>query len=182
MGQKLQVTQLCINTAIVYMHRFYVFHSFTQFHRHSMAAAALFLAAKVEEQPRKLEHVIKISHMCLHREQPTIDTKSEQYLELAQDLVFNENVLLQTLGFDVAIDHPHTNVVRCCELVNGKSCLSRPPDAGSLYSERHHVNMGYKEVPHYLVISQIITFRIILRDVDQRGAVADSWGPQMGFD
>ncbi|CAG2053948.1 unnamed protein product [Timema podura] len=111
-------TQLCINTAIVYMHRFYVFHSFTQFHRHSMAAAALFLAAKVEEQPRKLEHVIKISHMCLHREQPTIDTKSEQYLELAQDLVFNENVLLQTLGFDVAIDHPHTNVVRCCELVN----------------------------------------------------------------
>nr|CAD7393828.1 unnamed protein product [Timema cristinae] len=134
MGQKLQVTQLCINTAIVYMHRFYVFHSFTQFHRHSMAAAALFLAAKVEEQPRKLEHVIKISHMCLHREQPAIDTKSEQYLELAQDLVFNENVLLQTLGFDVAIDHPHTNVVRCCELVNGKSCLSRPPDAGAFSS------------------------------------------------
>lgn len=26
-------TQLCINTAIVYMHRFYVFHSFTKFHR-----------------------------------------------------------------------------------------------------------------------------------------------------
>lgn len=25
--------QLCINTAIVYMHRFYMFHSFTVFHR-----------------------------------------------------------------------------------------------------------------------------------------------------
>lgn len=44
----------------------------------------------------------------------------QQYLEQAQDLVFNENVLLQTLGFDVAIDHPHTHVVRCCQLVKGK--------------------------------------------------------------
>ena len=42
-----------------------------------MAAAALFLAAKVEEQPRKLEHVIKVAHMCLNRDQPPLDTKSE---------------------------------------------------------------------------------------------------------
>ncbi|KAK0074496.1 hypothetical protein PV325_008265 [Microctonus aethiopoides] len=117
MGQKLHVTQLCINTAIVYMHRFYVFHSLSQFHRNSIASAALFLAAKVEEQPRKLESVIKISHLCLHREASSVDIKSEQYLDQAQDLVFNENVLLQTLGFDVAIDHPHTHVVRCCQLV-----------------------------------------------------------------
>lgn len=40
-------SQLCINTAIVYMHRFYAFHSFTHFHRNSIAQAALFLAAKV---------------------------------------------------------------------------------------------------------------------------------------
>jgi hypothetical protein len=59
------------------MHRFYVFHSFTQFHRNAIAAAALFLAAKVEEQPRKLEHVIKVAHMCLNRDQPPLDTKSE---------------------------------------------------------------------------------------------------------
>lgn len=40
-------SQLCINTAIVYMHRFYAFHSFTLFHRNIIAAAAFFLAAKV---------------------------------------------------------------------------------------------------------------------------------------
>ena len=38
---------MCINTAIVYMQRFYMFHSFTKFHRNYIAAAALFLAAKV---------------------------------------------------------------------------------------------------------------------------------------
>ncbi|XP_066909816.1 cyclin-T2 [Halyomorpha halys] len=125
MGQRLLVTQLCINTAIVYMHRFYLHHSFTRFHRNAMAAAALFLAAKVEEQPRKLEHVIKVAQVCLHREQPPLDVKSEAYMEQAQELVVNENILLQTLGFDVAIDHPHTHVVRCCHLVRASKDLAQ---------------------------------------------------------
>ena len=41
----------------------------------------------------------------------------------AQELVSNENILLQTLGFDVAIDHPHTHVVKCCQLVKGPLLL-----------------------------------------------------------
>ncbi|XP_059058967.1 cyclin-T-like isoform X2 [Achroia grisella] len=125
MGQRLQVSQLCINTAIVYMHRFYAFHSFTQFHRNAIAAAALFLAAKVEEQPRKLEFVIKVAHVCLHRGESVNGLTTEQYTEQAQDLVFNENVLLQTLGFDVAIDHPHTHVVRTCHLVKAPKDLAQ---------------------------------------------------------
>lgn len=79
-------TQLCINTAIVYMHRFYVFHSLSQFHRNAIASAALFLAAKVEEQPRKLEHVIKVAHMCLHRDQTPPDTRSEVRLRKKKKL------------------------------------------------------------------------------------------------
>merc|ERR1712012_1395970 len=125
MGQRLEVTQLCINTAIVYMQRFYMFHSFTRFHRNSIASAALFLAAKVEEQPRKLEHVIKVAHLCLHRGQPQLDVRSDAYMEQAQELVTNENILLQTLGFDVAIDHPHTHVVKCCQLVKASKELAQ---------------------------------------------------------
>ncbi|XP_055538668.1 cyclin-T isoform X2 [Wyeomyia smithii] len=105
------------------MHRFYAFHSFTHFHRNSIAAAALFLAAKVEEQPRKLEHIIKVVHICLGLEAP--DPLKESYAEQAQDLVFNENVLLQTLGFDVAIDHPHTHVVKTCHLVKASKDLAQ---------------------------------------------------------
>merc|ERR1711899_143576 len=125
MGQRLEVTQLCINTAIVYMQRFYMFHSFDRFHRNSIASAALFLAAKVEEQPRKLEHVIKVAHMCLHRGKAQLDVRSDAYQEQAQELVTNENILLQTLGFDVAIDHPHTHVVKCCQLVKAAKELAQ---------------------------------------------------------
>ncbi|CAH1123628.1 unnamed protein product [Ceutorhynchus assimilis] len=125
MGQKLKVSQLCINTAIVYMHRFYVFHSFTNFPWHQMAAAALFLAAKVEEQPRKLEYVIRVANICKNPRDKSFDINSERYITQSQDLVFNENVLLQTLGFDVAIDHPHTYVVRCCHLVRASKDLAQ---------------------------------------------------------
>ncbi|KAM7357210.1 cyclin T isoform 2-T2 [Cochliomyia hominivorax] len=135
MGQRLQVSQLCINTAIVYMHRFYAFHSFTHFHRNGIAAASLFLAAKVEEQPRKLEHVIKAANKCLS--QPTTSTTDTYYLEQAQDLVFNENVLLQTLGFDVAIDHPHTHVVKTCQLV--KACKDLAQTSYFLASNSLHL-------------------------------------------
>ncbi|XP_017101317.2 cyclin-T [Drosophila bipectinata] len=131
MGQRLQVSQLCINTAIVYMHRFYAFHSFTQFHRNSMASASLFLAAKVEEQPRKLEHVIRAANKCLP------PSTEQNYADLAQELVFNENVLLQTLGFDVAIDHPHTHVVRTCQLV--KACKDLAQTSYFLASNSLHL-------------------------------------------
>ena len=43
------------------------------------------------------------------------------FLSQAQELHSNENILLQTLGFDVAIDHPHTHVVKCCQMVKGVS-------------------------------------------------------------
>ncbi|NXG15127.1 CCNT1 protein, partial [Grallaria varia] len=121
----LQDSQLTINTAIVYMHRFYMVQSFTQFHRNSVVPAALFLAAKVEEQPRKLEHVIKVAHACLHPQEPLLDTKSEAYLQQAQDLVILESIILQTLGFEITIDHPHTHVVKCTQLVRASKDLAQ---------------------------------------------------------
>uniref|UniRef100_UPI00358E7822 cyclin-T1-like isoform X2 n=1 Tax=Myxine glutinosa TaxID=7769 RepID=UPI00358E7822 len=82
MGQRLSVSQLTINTAIVYMHRFYMHQSFTKFHRNT-------------------------------------------YLQQAQDLVMNEHIMLQTLGFEITIDHPHTDVVKCTQLVRASKDLAQ---------------------------------------------------------
>lgn len=35
----------------------------------------------MEEQPHKLEHVIKVAHACLHPQEPPLDTKSEVSVE-----------------------------------------------------------------------------------------------------
>ncbi|XP_071943517.1 uncharacterized protein [Antedon mediterranea] len=126
MGQRLTVNQLCINTAIVYMHRFYMVHSFTKFHRNVIAPACLFLGAKVEEQPRKLEHVVRFAYACLNREsQQQLNPKTELYSQLAQELVINESIILQTLGFEIAVDHPHTHVVKCTQLIRASKDLSQ---------------------------------------------------------
>ncbi|XP_068184906.1 cyclin-T2a isoform X2 [Antennarius striatus] len=125
MGQRLNVSQLTINTAIVYMHRFYMHHSFTKFHRNIISPTTLFLAAKVEEQPRKLEHVIKVAHACLNPQEPPLDTKSNAYLQQAQELVILESIVLQALGFEITIDHPHTDVVKCSQLVRASKDLAQ---------------------------------------------------------
>nr|XP_020470545.1 cyclin-T2-like isoform X2 [Monopterus albus] len=125
MGQRLNVSQLTINTAIVYMHRFYMHHSFTRFHRNIISPTTLFLAAKVEEQPRKLEHVIKVAHACLNPQESPQDTKSNAYLQQAQELVILESIVLQTLGFEITIEHPHTDVVKCSQLVRASKDLAQ---------------------------------------------------------
>ncbi|XP_039335867.1 cyclin-T2 isoform X2 [Saimiri boliviensis] len=125
MGQRLNVSQLTINTAIVYMHRFYMHHSFTKFSRTIISPTALFLAAKVEEQARKLEHVIKVAHACLHPLEPLLDTKCDAYLQQTQELVILETIMLQTLGFEITIEHPHTDVVKCTQLVRASKDLAQ---------------------------------------------------------
>lgn len=86
----------------------------------------------MEEQPRKLEMVIQMLHKSLGLQAP--EPQSSLYQEQAQDLVFNENVLLQTLGFDVAVDHPHTHVVKTCHLV--KACKDLAQTSYFLASNR----------------------------------------------
>ena len=58
---------------IVFSYRFIFYH----FPLQNVAAAFLFLACKVEEQPRKLEHVVTVAYGCLHRGEPMIETSSE---------------------------------------------------------------------------------------------------------
>ncbi|XP_041940658.1 cyclin-T2a isoform X1 [Alosa sapidissima] len=141
MGQRLNVSQLTINTAIVYMHRFYMYHSFTKFHRNIISPTTLFLAAKVEEQPRKLEHVIKVAHACLCPQEPPLDTKSNAYLQQAQELVILETIVLQTLGFEITIEHPHTDVVKCSQLV--REANSHPPLSSSATASKDLAQTSY---------------------------------------
>lgn len=42
-----------------------------------MSIAALFLAAKVEEQPRRLEVVAKVAYSFLNKDGPPLDAQSE---------------------------------------------------------------------------------------------------------
>ena len=114
-GSRLRLPQIAINTAILYMHRFYQFHSMKRFHRETMAPVFVFLAAKVEETPRRLDDVVRQTYRLLNVDGPELEVESEKYCEQVQDLTTHENVLLQTLAFDLSVTHPHTHVIQCCQ-------------------------------------------------------------------
>ncbi|GFY78671.1 cyclin-T1 [Trichonephila inaurata madagascariensis] len=76
MGESMKASRLIINTAIVYMHRFYMIRSFTDVKGNDLCTAALFLSSKINDKPLKLEHVIKVAHALLHRHARRLDVKS----------------------------------------------------------------------------------------------------------
>eukprot|EP00106_Octopus_bimaculoides_P017327 XP_014784769.1 PREDICTED: cyclin-T1-like [Octopus bimaculoides] len=54
-----------------------------------------------------------------------VNTKILTYLMMTTELVRNENILLQTLGFDLTVDHPHTHVVKTCQMVRASKDLAQ---------------------------------------------------------
>lgn len=114
-GQHLQITQFGIATAIVYYHRFYAKHSFKDHDRLVVATACLFLASKVEENPKPVKHVIHAMYSYRFRKHPALKeriVKEEKTYALVKDRVLVvERSLLYTIGFDFNIEHPYKVIV-----------------------------------------------------------------------
>ncbi|TKR68355.1 hypothetical protein L596_024347 [Steinernema carpocapsae] len=104
-----RITQLCVCTAMVFMHRFFSIHSMKKFDARDIAAACLFLAGKSEECPRKLEHIVQVWWYLKFSKQIPLD--KNRYPDAAQLIVTLENCILQTLGFDLSVQVPHGHVL-----------------------------------------------------------------------
>ncbi|KAH0546917.1 hypothetical protein KQX54_016015 [Cotesia glomerata] len=128
MGQQLKVSQSCINTATIYMHRFYAYHPQSKFKKCSVACATLFLSAKVKETPLRPKFVIKTMYQCLDKNSKQINIHSENFKEKVNELLFDELILLTTLGFVTEIEHPHAYVIEFCQKLNMSKEFSRLAD------------------------------------------------------
>ena len=130
-GRILKLPRVAQSTAMVFFHRFYAKHSFLQHERFEVAIAAIVLAAKTEESPKKLNHVIMECHKLKTRGMqagrisqqgnapggsspppPTtspamLDPKGEEFLKLKERILLLERVILHTIGFELSIDHPY---------------------------------------------------------------------------
>eukprot|EP00041_Stephanoeca_diplocostata_P015948 m.309718 g.309718 ORF g.309718 m.309718 type:complete len:487 (+) comp20201_c0_seq4:251-1711(+) len=99
------------NTGIVFYHRFYQRHSFNKYKRWYLAAACLFVAGKVEEQPKKLKDLLPWVYKYYPRkpgEPPRRSAELGQKLfqEMKAQVLANECALLKTLQFDFVVQHP----------------------------------------------------------------------------
>ena len=103
-------------TGVVYMHRFYMRHSFKTFSRFVTACSCLFLAGKVEETPKKCRDIIKTAKGCMTQ---------AQFLTFGEDpretVMIMERILLQTINFDLQVDHPYRHLLNYTKTLRGET-------------------------------------------------------------
>jgi cyclin T len=129
-GQRLRMPQLTIATAIVFYHRFYLNNSYEQYDRFVIANTCLFLAGKVEETPKKLKDVVIESYKAQHQKQdePHVvvpGESSKEFWEIKEHVLVSERILLQSLGFDLSVEHPYRPLLAYVKSIQGTRELAQ---------------------------------------------------------
>uniref|UniRef100_A0A8C0HK73 Cyclin K n=1 Tax=Chelonoidis abingdonii TaxID=106734 RepID=A0A8C0HK73_CHEAB len=114
-GTRLGLHYDTLATGIIYFHRFYMFHSFKQFPRYVTGACCLFLAGKVEETPKKCKDIIKTARSLLN------DVQFGQFGDdPKEEVMVLERILLQTIKFDLQVEHPYQFLLKYAKQLKGK--------------------------------------------------------------
>jgi hypothetical protein len=89
------------------LHRFYYRKSFIRCDVFTVATASLFLAGKLEENPRKLKDVLSVFDYVfkiknnMKKPIPLIDINSFKFTDLKSEIVDAERYILKELGFSI---------------------------------------------------------------------------------
>lgn len=125
-GILLKLPQAVMASGQVLFHRFYCKKSFAKFNVKRLAASCVWVASKLEENPRKARHVINVFHRmeCRRENLPIehLDSFSKKYAELKLDLIRTERHLLKEMGFVCHVEHPHKFIS------NYLATLETPPE------------------------------------------------------
>ena len=124
-GQALRVPQLTIATAVVFYHRFFARKSYELFDRHIVATTCLFLASKVEETPKKLKDVVIECRKVQLKTETGLDPESREFWECKEKVLISERILLQTLGFDLTVEHAYRPLLAYVKAIKGTRDLAQ---------------------------------------------------------
>ncbi|CAH1450321.1 unnamed protein product [Lactuca virosa] len=125
-GILLKVPQQVMATCQVLFHRFYCKKSFVRFNVKRIAASCVWLASKLEENPRRARHALNVFHRmeCRRENLPIehLDAFSKKYTELKMDLIRSKRHLLKQMAFICHVEHPHKFIS------NYLATLETPPE------------------------------------------------------
>ncbi|KAI0163612.1 cyclin-K [Pestalotiopsis sp. NC0098] len=124
-GLLLQLPQTTLYVAGVYFHRFYMRMSMVEerggIHHYNIAATALFLANKTEENCRKTKDIIiAVARVAQKNARLVIDEQSKEYWRWRDSILHNEEIMLEKLTFDLMVDAPYSQLYKALE---GIGCI-----------------------------------------------------------
>ncbi|ORX79610.1 cyclin-like protein [Basidiobolus meristosporus CBS 931.73] len=125
-GRSLQLPQLTLATATTMLHRFFMRKSLKDYHYYDIGATCLFIATKVEETLRKLRDLIVV---CVQKAQKNdqllVDEDSKEFKRWRDMILYNEEIVMETICFDLAIEHPYVSLLRFVKELRGSKPLAQ---------------------------------------------------------
>ncbi|KAI1209436.1 cyclin-like protein [Annulohypoxylon truncatum] len=111
-GILLELPQTTLYVAGVFFHRFFMRCSMVEekhgIHHYNIAATALFLANKTEENCRKTKDIIiAVAKVAQKNAKLIVDEQSKEYWRWRDSILMFEEVMLENLTFDLMIESPH---------------------------------------------------------------------------
>ncbi|KAJ1639510.1 cyclin-like protein [Pavlovales sp. CCMP2436] len=127
----LELPQVCAATAQALFHRFYARRSFMRHDVRHVAMGVLFLAAKVEESPRRIRDVLNVFNALFQlrdgeKELQPIDLHSSKYANMKTLVLNTERDVLAELGFILYTEHPHKFILNYVKLLCTDPALEKP--------------------------------------------------------
>nr|XP_024396544.1 cyclin-L1-1-like isoform X3 [Physcomitrium patens]PNR39960.1 hypothetical protein PHYPA_020240 [Physcomitrium patens] len=126
-GILLKLPQAVMATGQVLFHRFYCKKSFALFNVKRVAASCVWLAAKLEESPRKIHEVLQVFNRMEQRRGKLplefLELSSQKYEEMKIDLIRTERHLLKEMGFICHVEHPHKFIISYLKVLAAPSEL-----------------------------------------------------------
>ncbi|KAI0152033.1 cyclin-like protein [Hypoxylon sp. NC0597] len=111
-GILLELPQTTLYVAGVFFHRFFMRCSMVEekhgIHHYNIAATALFLANKTEENCRKTKDIIiAVARVAQKNLKLMVDEQSKEYWRWRDSILMFEEVMLENLTFDLMIESAH---------------------------------------------------------------------------
>ncbi|GLD94446.1 hypothetical protein PINS_up003057 [Pythium insidiosum] len=134
-GVLLRLPQVVMVTAQTMLHRFFYRKSLREFDAFRVAFGCVFLAAKVEEQPKRMKDVLSVFYAIYRRRkwgktalsQQLLDVDGDSYFLWRDWLVIVERQLLIDLGFSLydIMEHPHKYILYYIKILDGSKALAQ---------------------------------------------------------
>ncbi|KAL8414034.1 hypothetical protein RB594_005318 [Gaeumannomyces avenae] len=111
-GVLLELPQITLWVAAVFFHRFFMRVSLVEekngVHHYNIAATALFLANKTQEDCRKTKDlIISVARVAQKNTSLIIDEQSKEYWRWRDSILMHEEIMLEILTFDLMVDIPY---------------------------------------------------------------------------
>ncbi|KAL1447624.1 hypothetical protein MTO96_028435 [Rhipicephalus appendiculatus] len=116
-GTKLEAKPQTVATAATYFHRFFQECSQDDYDFYLVAATAMYLAGKVEEDYLKIRDVVNVFHKSAYPKSDPLPL-AEEYWCLRDSIVQCELLMLRVLQFRVSVDHPHRYLLHYLRSLN----------------------------------------------------------------